>query len=80
MHTTTHQNRASGKRHSFVLPLADFVMSCHLAPQFRRLDPEIRLKPSLDLLTVGRSFFFNQYYNYYVYLLLEHWRRIRARR
>lgn len=80
MPATAPQFRHNGQRHTIVLPLTDIVIACHLAPQFKLLSPELRLNSSLDLLSLSPRFFLNPYYNYYTFLLLDHWRRVRARK
>ncbi|KAG8793581.1 hypothetical protein FRC12_002296 [Ceratobasidium sp. 428] len=82
MYATGPSMRSNGRRHSIVIPVTDFVLSCHLAPNFRHGFPEPpagQLPTSTDSLSVSRLFFFNQHYNYYVFKLCEQWRRARAR-
>jgi hypothetical protein len=68
-----------GKRQSAVIPITDLALACHIAPQFGVLEEnDTPLASQIDLLDVGRRFFYNPYYNYYSYLLAEHWRKRRA--
>lgn len=62
-------------RCTVVLPIASVTMSCHIAPQFHKLEPTLQLHGSLDLLAVDTCFYFNHFYSYYVYMLIEHWRQ-----
>ncbi|QRV96407.1 hypothetical protein RhiJN_24425 [Ceratobasidium sp. AG-Ba] len=78
MPTTGHQLRSNGKRHSIVIPITDVVMACHLAPQFKHLEPTTQSLACINMLSHCPRFFFNPYYNHYVYKLVEHWRRIKA--
>jgi hypothetical protein len=72
---------SDGHRQSAVIPITDITLACHIAPQFGPLEESgIPLTPQTDLLEVGRRFFFNHYYNYYTYMLAEHWRKRRAHR
>lgn len=76
MPTTAPQFRHNGKRHTIVVPITDVAMACHLAPQFKSLSAELRLHASLDILNLCPRFFLNPYYNYYTFMLLDHWRRL----
>ncbi|KAG8736304.1 hypothetical protein FRC12_017690 [Ceratobasidium sp. 428] len=78
MYSTGRQLRSNGKRHCIVAPISDIVMSCHLAPNFRTLEPTTQLPTSIDPLSLARRFWFNPYYNYYMFRLCEYWRRARA--
>lgn len=71
--------RYNNTRRTVVLPIAGVTMSCHIAPQFHKLEPTLQLHGGLDLLAVNTRFYFNHFYSYYVYMLIEHWRRTRAR-
>ncbi|KAG9086893.1 hypothetical protein FRC07_012961 [Ceratobasidium sp. 392] len=79
MYSTAQQTRSNGQRHCVVIPVTDVVMSCHLAPSFRHFEPPNQLPTSIDPLSLARRFFFNPYYNHYVFKICEHWRRIKAR-
>ncbi|KAG9090344.1 hypothetical protein FS749_000623 [Ceratobasidium sp. UAMH 11750] len=75
MHSLSHLRYFDGKRRAAVLSVFDLAAACHLAPQFKRLDPELDLSLLPDLLTVSQYFFLNHYYNRYMYHLVNHWRR-----
>ncbi|KAG8728760.1 hypothetical protein FRC10_004598 [Ceratobasidium sp. 414] len=68
-----------GCRQVAVVPISCLRMTCHIAPRFARVDPDIRLNRHTDLFTSTRHFFFNHYTNHYVFKLFEHWRK-RAQR
>ncbi|KAF8595283.1 hypothetical protein BDV93DRAFT_457131, partial [Ceratobasidium sp. AG-I] len=59
---------------SLVLPLSCLVMACHLVPNFSSpsLPPN-----SPQRVSTNDCFFFNNYYNYFTFLLMSHWRRVR---
>ncbi|KAG8738272.1 hypothetical protein FRC12_016817 [Ceratobasidium sp. 428] len=73
LNTTSHFS-SDGKRRVAIVPLTDLVAACHLAPQIRRLDRKISLKTMPDLLSVCGQFFFNHFYNHFIFGLVEHWR------
>ncbi|KAF8606951.1 hypothetical protein BDV93DRAFT_436496 [Ceratobasidium sp. AG-I] len=75
LHTTSH-SRDSGERRCIVAPIADVVLACHLAPRFRRLDSDVVLDWRVDLLADCHRFFFNHYYNFYTFQLLQYWRHL----
>ncbi|KAF8595747.1 hypothetical protein BDV93DRAFT_456186, partial [Ceratobasidium sp. AG-I] len=72
LHTTSHA-RDSGERRCAVVPIADIVLACHLAPRFRRLDSDVVLDWRADLLNDCRRFFLNHYYNHYTFQLIQYW-------
>lgn len=74
-YTTSHARHPDGKRRTVVVPISDIVLTCHLAPLFYRLDPGYQLSSRCDLLADSRRFYFNHYYNRYLFALIEHWRR-----
>ncbi|KAG8742846.1 hypothetical protein FRC10_000825 [Ceratobasidium sp. 414] len=75
MHALSHLRYFDGKYRAAVFSAFDFAAACHLAPQFKRLDPDLDLSLLPDLLAASQYFFFNHYYNRYIYQLVEHWRR-----
>jgi hypothetical protein len=50
-------------------------MTCHIAPRFARVDPDIRLNGRTNLFASARHFLFNHYTNHYMFKLFEHWRK-----
>ncbi|KAG8783414.1 hypothetical protein FRC12_019746 [Ceratobasidium sp. 428] len=60
---------------SIVLPLACLKMACHLAPDFA--SPLIRVPRPTGALANTRVLF-NDFYNNYTFLLLNHWQRVRS--
>ncbi|KAG8786412.1 hypothetical protein FRC12_016620 [Ceratobasidium sp. 428] len=74
MHSLSHQLHPDGTRRSAVLSIFSLAAACHLAPQFRRLDPGLDLTSFPDLLSVSRYFWLNHYYNRFIFRLVEHWR------
>ncbi|QRV76877.1 hypothetical protein RhiJN_19722 [Ceratobasidium sp. AG-Ba] len=77
MHSTAPELDARGRRRVLVIPVNKIVLACHLVPKFNQLEPDLRLDPYTDLLSIGRHFWFNHYYNHYLFLLIQHWRRRR---
>ncbi|KAG8721793.1 hypothetical protein FRC08_010130 [Ceratobasidium sp. 394] len=75
MHSVSHLRYFDGKRRAAVISVFDLAAACHLAPQFKRLDPDLDLSWLPDLLTVSRYFFLNRYYDRYFYYFINHWRR-----
>jgi hypothetical protein len=75
LHTTSH-NQFEGQCQAVVIPLADIAMACHLTPRFRHLDPDTRLDCRVDLLANAHRFFFNHYYNHFMFLLMQYWRHL----
>ncbi|KAG8706171.1 hypothetical protein FRC09_002544 [Ceratobasidium sp. 395] len=73
MHSTSHSRQFDGSRRCAVMSAFDLAAGCHLAPQFKRLDEDLDLTTLPDLLTVGRYFWFNHYYNRFIYRLIDHW-------
>ncbi|KAF8593789.1 hypothetical protein BDV93DRAFT_566147 [Ceratobasidium sp. AG-I] len=78
MHSTKPDVDSRNRRRTLVIPVSDIVMACHLAPKFHLLGREIKLNIHSDLLSVGKEFWLNHYYNHYFYQLMEHWQRRRA--
>ncbi|KAG9106332.1 hypothetical protein FRC07_008867 [Ceratobasidium sp. 392] len=74
LNTTSHSLTPEGKRRVAIIPVSDIVAACHLAPQFRRLDEEVSFSAVPDMLSVSRYFFFNHFYNHFIFGLVEHWR------
>ncbi|KAG8788081.1 hypothetical protein FRC12_014956 [Ceratobasidium sp. 428] len=58
-------------------PISDVVMGCHLAPNFLTLPSTTQLPTTIDSLSLACQFFFNPYYNYFVFKLCEQWRQAR---
>ncbi|KAG9082908.1 hypothetical protein FRC06_004778 [Ceratobasidium sp. 370] len=75
LHTTSHAN-AIGKRQCIVVPIQDIALGCHLAPRFQHVDPDLLLVPQVDLLSRAQRFFFNHYYNRYIFQLIQYWRHL----
>ncbi|QRW14314.1 hypothetical protein RhiLY_13313 [Ceratobasidium sp. AG-Ba] len=80
MHTLSHLRHFDGGRRSAVVSSLDLAAACHLAPQIKRLDPDLNLNTRLNMLSVSRYFYFNHYYNRYIYRLVDYWRASRASR
>lgn len=77
LNTTSH-DLFEGKRQTEIFSIYDVAAACHLAPDFRRLEPRVRLNTTHDMLAVSRYFYLNHYYNHFIFGLVEHWRSIRA--
>lgn len=82
MYTTFPSYTPEGQRQTIVIPISDIVLACHIAPRFPRNDSElpVQLNSRIDILSVRMTFFFNHYASYYIYKLVEHWRKVRAER
>ncbi|KAH7335923.1 hypothetical protein B0J17DRAFT_729859 [Rhizoctonia solani] len=77
MHGTQSDFDSHGHRRTLVLPVSDIFLACHLAPKSHLLDDNLELHSHTDLLSVGRHFWLNHYYNHHLYQLIQHWRRRR---
>ncbi|KAG8702831.1 hypothetical protein FRC08_003218 [Ceratobasidium sp. 394] len=77
MHSLSQLRDSDGTRRAAVLSIFDLAAACHLAPQFKRLDPELHLRSLPDLLAHSQYFWLNHYYNRYIYRLIQHWRTAR---
>ncbi|KAG9086654.1 hypothetical protein FS749_003499 [Ceratobasidium sp. UAMH 11750] len=75
LYTTSTALRPDGRRQVAVVPISHLRMTCHIAPRFARVDPDVRLNGSTDLFAHTRHFFFNPYCNNYTYQVAEHWRK-----
>lgn len=71
---------ADGRRCVSIIPVSALVATCHLAPRFNYIPSGVTLNHRTDLLSVARRFFFNHYYNFFVFLLIRHWRRLARKR
>ncbi|KAF8593456.1 hypothetical protein BDV93DRAFT_482428 [Ceratobasidium sp. AG-I] len=74
LYTVSHALTPEKKRQTAVYSIYDLAVACHLAPITRRLDASIRLRSRPDLLDTSTHFFFNHFYNHYIFRLVEHWR------
>ncbi|QRV93720.1 hypothetical protein RhiJN_21738 [Ceratobasidium sp. AG-Ba] len=74
LHTLSHLRHFDGKRRVAVVSSLDLAAACHLAPQVKRLDPELDLDALHDMLDVSRYFYFNHFYNRFIYRLVDYWR------
>ncbi|KAG8720797.1 hypothetical protein FRC08_018133 [Ceratobasidium sp. 394] len=77
MHSTQPDFDSRNRRRTLVVPVTEIVMACHLAPKFHRLDEELQLTPSTDLLAVSKHFWLNHYYSHFFFQLVQHWWRRR---
>ncbi|KDN35600.1 hypothetical protein RSAG8_11462, partial [Rhizoctonia solani AG-8 WAC10335] len=75
LHTyaTTVSLTQAQKLRSAVIPLSSICLACHLGPKFSTIDEETELGIGTDIFTVCKSFFFNQFSNYFTFELFEHW-------
>ncbi|QRV78934.1 hypothetical protein RhiJN_06949 [Ceratobasidium sp. AG-Ba] len=69
MFSTGPELDARDRRRIIVVPVNEIVAACHLVPKFNELDPDLRLDPYTDVLSIGRHFWFNHYYTHYIFLL-----------
>ncbi|KAG8733377.1 hypothetical protein FRC10_000258 [Ceratobasidium sp. 414] len=75
LYTTSTALHSDGRRQVAVVPISHLRMTCHIAPRFARVNPDVPLHYRTDLFTRTRHFLFNHYMNYYVFKLFEHWRK-----
>lgn len=68
-----------GRRQVAIIPVSRLSMACHLAPRFDFVRSHVRLHARADLLSGAQRFFFNHYYNFFVFVLIRHWRRVARR-
>jgi hypothetical protein len=73
MHTIS-KDFLDGRRRALIIPVSALVMSCHLAPDFNRIHETVELGPHVDILTAGRHFFLNHYFNHFFFLFTRYWR------
>ncbi|KAG8737371.1 hypothetical protein FRC10_008286, partial [Ceratobasidium sp. 414] len=76
MHSLSHALQFDGKRRTVVLSAFDLAAAIHLAPQYKRLAPDLDLASLPDMLTESRYFWLNPYYNHYLHGLIDHWRSV----
>ncbi|KAG8701684.1 hypothetical protein FRC09_005197, partial [Ceratobasidium sp. 395] len=74
LYSLSQMCRFDGQRRTAVVSAFELAAACHLAPRIESLGPELGRSTFPDLLTSCRSFYFNHYYNRYIYRLIEHWR------
>ncbi|KAF8598611.1 hypothetical protein BDV93DRAFT_512336 [Ceratobasidium sp. AG-I] len=60
---------------SIVLPLNCLTLACHLAPDFSDSTHAHSISITGAAAAPGQRFFFNTFYNYFVFLLMAYWRR-----
>ncbi|QRV94941.1 hypothetical protein RhiJN_22959 [Ceratobasidium sp. AG-Ba] len=72
LYTTQHAFR-DGRRSAVVVPLSELRMTCHLAPRYHLLDPELPVSSSTDLLALHRSFFLNKYASPWLFSVFDYW-------
>ncbi|KAG8689434.1 hypothetical protein FRC08_010947, partial [Ceratobasidium sp. 394] len=65
-----------GKCHTAVLSALNLAAAIHLAPQYKRLDPDLNLTMLPNMLTESRYFWLNPHYNHYLNRLINHWRSV----
>ncbi|KAG8702744.1 hypothetical protein FRC08_003275 [Ceratobasidium sp. 394] len=80
MHSTQPEYDSRGRRRTLVLPVAEIILACHLAPKFNKLDKDLKLNARTDLFAISKHFWLNYYYNSYTYLVQQHWWRCRPTR
>ncbi|QRW09681.1 hypothetical protein RhiLY_08680 [Ceratobasidium sp. AG-Ba] len=62
-------------RHASVMPLSKIRMGCHLTPAYTENDISDGITLASDLLDDYRRFYLNSYSSYFVFNLLDHWRK-----
>ncbi|CAE6449083.1 unnamed protein product [Rhizoctonia solani] len=77
MYSTVPDFEPTGRRRALVIPVSDIFFACHLIPKYHMLDKKLDLHADIDLLSIGRHFWLNPYYNHHFYRLIQHWRRRR---
>ncbi|QRV89046.1 hypothetical protein RhiJN_17064 [Ceratobasidium sp. AG-Ba] len=76
LYSLSHSRYFDGKRRAAIVSAFDIAAACHLAPRFERLDPDFDFSLFPDMLNASRYFWFNHYYNRFIFRLTEHWRLI----
>jgi hypothetical protein len=64
---------SEGKQKSAVVPLSAIHLSCHLAPDYGSLDPDIELEVDTEIFAISRRFYLNDFGSYFIYELMRHW-------
>lgn len=72
LYTTSHAV-TNDVRNASVIRLSDIKMTCHLAPRYSLLNPDLRINSSIDLLSTSRQFYLNKYISHYAFAIFEHW-------
>ncbi|QRV89130.1 hypothetical protein RhiJN_17148 [Ceratobasidium sp. AG-Ba] len=62
-------------RYSSVVPLSQIRMACHLTPVYRREEPTDSICAASDLLSDYRRFYLNSYSLYFMFNVLNRWRK-----
>ncbi|KAG8768820.1 hypothetical protein FRC12_005337 [Ceratobasidium sp. 428] len=77
LHTTAHQMERwrPSVRQVSVIPLSSIRMACQLTPLYRFTDQLALISSSSDLLSSYRHFYLNGYSSYFIFNLLDHWRK-----
>ncbi|KAG8696398.1 hypothetical protein FRC08_007175 [Ceratobasidium sp. 394] len=75
LHATSHAGSTHARQYT-VIPIEHIMLGCHLAPNFRHVRPKTYLDSRVDLLSATRRFFFNHYYNLYMFQLIQYWRHL----
>ncbi|KAG9080488.1 hypothetical protein FRC06_006521 [Ceratobasidium sp. 370] len=76
LYTTSHAVHG-GRRSVSVIPLSQLRMTCHLAPRYHLLDPDLRISSSTDLLSEHDSFYLNKHASYWLFAVLDYWEKQR---
>ncbi|QRV97098.1 hypothetical protein RhiJN_25117 [Ceratobasidium sp. AG-Ba] len=62
-------------RYSSVMPLSKIQMACHLTPIYSREEPTDSISATSDLLSDYRRFYLNSYSSYFMFNVLNRWRK-----
>ncbi|QRW07893.1 Tyrosine kinase domain protein [Ceratobasidium sp. AG-Ba] len=62
-------------RYTSVVPLSKIQMACHLTPVYKREEPTDSISAASDLLSDYRRFYLNSYSSYFMFNVLNRWRK-----
>jgi hypothetical protein len=73
---TTRPTKHRGVRATAILPIRLIRMSCQLVPNYDLLHPWLQISATSDLLVIAPRFFLNWHSSYYLFSVMDHWRRM----
>lgn len=72
----TRPTKWQGVHETAVIPIWFIRASCHLVPNYDLLDPQLRITPETNLLSIAPEFFLSRHSSYSLFALMDHWQRI----
>ena len=73
---TTRPSMQRGARETAIIPIRLIRASCHLIPNYDLLDQQLQITAESDLLSIAPQLFLSRHSSYYMFALMDHWRRI----